>query len=134
MSEAPLTIFIGSLYKDESSSIYTQCMEQDTDIEYVRKDIYDKTVQNLQAELKELKIALDKALYKVPACVKELEGGVSEVIDSIEDANIMIPIEEFFNEDKTHITKNQYGKVLLKYLILELKEKYGLPTNQKANI
>lgn len=41
MSEAPERIYIGILYADESSSIYTVGMEKDTDVEYIRKDIYD---------------------------------------------------------------------------------------------
>ena len=47
------------------------------------------------------------------------------LIDYIEnDAEIAMPIDEFFNEDGTHITKKQYGKVLLKYLVKELREHY----------
>jgi len=49
----------------------------------------------------------------------------SALIDYIEnDAEIAMPIDEFFNEDGTHITKKQYGKVLLKYLVKELREHY----------
>lgn len=47
------------------------------------------------------------------------------LIDYIEnDAEIAIPIDEFFNDDGTNITKKQYGKVLLKYLVKELREHY----------
>lgn len=49
----------------------------------------------------------------------------SALIDYIEnDAEIAMPIDEFFNEDGTHITKKQYGKVLLKCLVKELREHY----------
>lgn len=49
----------------------------------------------------------------------------SALIDYIEnDAEIAMPINEFFNEDGTNITKKQYGKVLLKYLVKELRAHY----------
>ena len=49
---------------------------------------------------------------------------IKKVIDYIEeDAEIMMPIEELMVDGK-HITKKQYGKVLLKYLCIELKEKF----------
>ena len=49
----------------------------------------------------------------------------SALIDYIEnDAEIAIPIDDFFNEDGTLITKKKYGKVLLKYLVKELRENY----------
>ena len=48
-----------------------------------------------------------------------------EIIDYIEnDCEILIPIEEMFNKDGSHITKNQYGKIMLKYLVIELREKF----------
>lgn len=49
----------------------------------------------------------------------------SALIDYIEnDAEIAMPIDEFFNEDGSNITKKQYGKVLLKYIVKELREHY----------
>ncbi len=49
----------------------------------------------------------------------------SALIDYIEnDAEIAMPIDEFFNEDGTPITKKKYGKVLLKYLVKELREHF----------
>lgn len=48
-----------------------------------------------------------------------------ELIDYIEnDAEILIPIEDFFNEDGTHITYTEYGHVLLKHLVEELRLKF----------
>ena len=48
-----------------------------------------------------------------------------DLIDYIEnDAEIAMPIDEFFNDDGTNITKKQYGKVLIKYLVKELRERY----------
>jgi hypothetical protein len=40
------------------------------------------------------------------------------------DAEIAIPINELMNEDGTHLTKKEYGKVLLKYLCIELREHF----------
>ena len=57
--------------------------------------------------------------------VLQLAEGGREIINYIEqDAEVIIPIEEFFNEDKSHITKNQYGKVVIKYLCNELRDKF----------
>lgn len=48
-----------------------------------------------------------------------------EIINYIEnDCEIAIPLDEFFNEDGSHITKKKYGKILLKYLVIELREKF----------
>ncbi len=49
----------------------------------------------------------------------------SELIDYIEnDAEIAMPINELMHEDGRHLTKKEYGKVLLKYLVKELREHY----------
>lgn len=48
-----------------------------------------------------------------------------ELISYIEnDAEIPIPIDKFFNEDGSHLTKQQYGKVLLEVLCVELRERF----------
>lgn len=53
-----------------------------------------------------------------------------DVINYIEkDAEIAIPIDEFFDADGNHVTKKQYGKILLKYLVKELKEKFKQPNH-----
>lgn len=50
---------------------------------------------------------------------------MEEIINYIEnDAEIAIPIDEFFDAEGNHITKKEYGKVLLKYLVIELREKF----------
>ena len=67
--------------------------------------------------------------YTIEEAEKELldlfsVSGIA-LIDYIEnDAEIAMPIDEFFNEDGTPITKKKYGKVLLKYLVKELREHY----------
>lgn len=49
----------------------------------------------------------------------------SALIDYIEnDTEIAIPIDDFFNDDGSHITKKQYGKILIKYLVKELRNRY----------
>lgn len=40
------------------------------------------------------------------------------------DAEIAMPINELIHEDGTHLTKKEYGKVLLKYLCIELREHF----------
>ena len=48
-----------------------------------------------------------------------------EIIDYIEnDSEVLIPIERFFNKDGTQITKNQYGKVVIEFLVEELRERF----------
>ena len=47
------------------------------------------------------------------------------IIDYIKnDAEILIPAERFFNENGNHLTKKQYGLVLLEFLCEELEEKF----------
>ena len=46
---------------------------------------------------------------------------MDEVVEMIQDAKIMIPIEEFFVDERL-ITKKEYGKLIIKYLIEELKD------------
>ena len=40
------------------------------------------------------------------------------------DAEILIPVERFFDENGNHLTKKQYGLVLLEFLCQELEEKF----------
>lgn len=48
-----------------------------------------------------------------------------EIINYIEnEMEIEIPIEELIHEDGGPIGKKEYGKILLKYLIKELKKYY----------
>lgn len=64
--------------------------------------------------------------------LKESENGnkskplLAEVLISYieNDAEIAMPINELMNEDGTHLTKKEYGKVLLKYLCIELREHF----------
>lgn len=57
---------------------------------------------------------------------KVSELSIYEIIKYIEnDAEIAIPLNELMHEDGRHLTKKEYGDVLLKYLILELKERFN---------
>ena len=48
-----------------------------------------------------------------------------EIIDYIQnDSQCEIPMDRMFNEDGTHITKKQYGLVLLEVLCEELRDKF----------
>lgn len=40
------------------------------------------------------------------------------------DAEILIPAERFFDEEGNHLTKKQYGLVLLEFLCEELEENF----------
>ena len=49
----------------------------------------------------------------------------SALIDYIEnDVEIAIPIDDLMHEEGRHLTKKEYSKVLLKYLVKELRERY----------
>jgi len=53
---------------------------------------------------------------------KELYEKMIQYIEN--EAEVLIPVEEFFNKDGSHISKKQYGLVLLKYLCEELREEF----------
>lgn len=47
------------------------------------------------------------------------------IISYIEnDAEIAMPVNELMHEDGTHLTKREYGKLLLKHLCIELREHF----------
>jgi hypothetical protein len=55
----------------------------------------------------------------------DVNSSVDSIINYIEnDAEIAMPINELMNEDGTRQTKKEYGKVLIKYLVKELREHY----------
>ena len=55
---------------------------------------------------------------------ERLEVQKEDLIKYIEnDAECTIPIERFFNEDGSHITKKKYGLILLEILCEELRSK-----------
>lgn len=57
---------------------------------------------------------------------------IKQLINYIEnDAEIAIPCNELMNEDRGHLTKKEYGLVLLKHLVIELRNKF-IP-NPKEN-
>lgn len=62
----------------------------------------------------------------------DTNGKVKKLIDYIEnDSLCAMPIEMFFNEDGSHITKNKYGKLLFQTLCEELRTKFL--SQEKAN-
>ena len=59
---------------------------------------------------------------------KDLIAGVIESADKVinyieNDAEIAMPLEELMPDGK-HLTKREYGRVLLKYLVKELREHF----------
>lgn len=47
------------------------------------------------------------------------------IIDYIEnDAEIAMPIDDLFHESGRHLTKKEYGLVLIKHLVIELRKKF----------
>lgn len=58
----------------------------------------------------------------------------SALIDYIEnEAEIAMPINELMHEEGRHLTKKEYGEVLLKYLVKELRARFiATPTETKT--
>jgi len=50
---------------------------------------------------------------------------VEDIINYIEnDSEIAIPIDRLFNQDGTHITKKEYGLIVIDILSKELRSKF----------
>jgi hypothetical protein len=48
-----------------------------------------------------------------------------QIINYIEnEAEIAMPVDELMHESGRHLTKKEYGHVLLKYLVIELREHF----------
>lgn len=48
-----------------------------------------------------------------------------QIISYIEnEAEIAMPVNELMHESGRHLTKKEYGHVLLKYLVIELREHF----------
>lgn len=50
---------------------------------------------------------------------------IDTVINDIKTMEIPIPVERFFDEFGNHVTKKEYGRILIEILCDQLKEKYG---------
>lgn len=54
-----------------------------------------------------------------------MKSDIEKVIDYIEnDSEVAVPIDRFFNDDGTHITKQKYGRIVLEILVQELRDKF----------
>lgn len=65
---------------------------------------------------------------------KRMMTNLEKIIKYIkEDSEIAIPIKELFHESGRHLTKKEYGLVLIKHLVIELEEKFlnQAPTGEK---
>ncbi|MFL1896757.1 hypothetical protein ACJRPK_13710 [Aquimarina sp. 2-A2] len=81
-----------------------------------KKDI-NEAINKYAESYSEMKIKL-LGIANVSKCA-------DEVIRYIEnDAEIAMPVNELMHEDGRHLTKKEYGDVLLKYLIQELRERF----------
>ena len=80
-------------------------------------------IDNILDNYQELDNSRKAELKEDIACL--IDQSITALIDYIENhAEIPIPIDEMFNEDGNHITKKEYGKVLLKHLVEELRCKF----------
>ena len=55
---------------------------------------------------------------------KTMKYDIEEIIAYMENTDLPIPAEKFFNKDGSHITKRQYGAVVIETLIEELRENF----------
>jgi hypothetical protein len=90
-----------------------------------------ETLPHSPGHVGQMAICLDNALLDAGINLDFMENETAiaeareQIINYIEnDAEILIPIEDFFNEDGSHLTKKQYGIVLLKHLAAELRERF----------
>jgi hypothetical protein len=60
----------------------------------------------------------NKSKTAVNSCAEDIINYIQN------DAEIAMPIDELMHPDGTHLSKKQYGHVLLKYLVKELRERY----------
>lgn len=84
-----------------------------------------KTIIEQQSQIDEYTHTLEGSQEHVKQLQDKLEIEISNIINYIEkDAEIAMPIDELINLNGSHITKKQYGLVLLKYLVIELRNKF----------
>ena len=68
----------------------------------------------------------DSKKHNTPTDANNVLAEVREqIINYIEnEAEILIPVEELMHESGRHLTKKEYGLVLLKHLVIELREHF----------
>ena len=92
--------------------------------DYTISDKYDMVCCNAEK--------LNSVYIHTPEELEALKAKwMREVIGLIKECELLIPIERFFNEDGTHITKKQYGLILLEILEKQLEEKIPITTTNK---
>ena len=120
----------------EQSDVYDKdTVFQSIGLEQLLTDFANEQTQSLKDEIERLNEAL---MAKIQVCdvfrseLAELKQSntwvsVEEVIKYIEnDSEIAIPIDRFFI-DGNHITKKEYGLIVLEILCKELRNKFGQP-------
>jgi hypothetical protein len=68
----------------------------------------------------------DSKKHETPTDANNVLAEVREqIINYIEnEAEIAMPVDELMHESGRHLTKKEYGHVLLKYLVIELREHF----------
>lgn len=65
----------------------------------------------------------EEAIY-TSTCQQSNKQTAEKIIFYIENAELLIPIECFFNEKGEHISKQEYGQILIKRLCDQLRQKF----------
>lgn len=95
----------------------------DAAAEYVKQNFtWDLFVQRFIQLIDKYKKT--KAIKKESEVKNDKLVKLDDVINYIETTELLIPIEDFFDEKGNHITKRKYGEVIIKALVQELKEKF----------
>lgn len=53
---------------------------------------------------------------------------IDQIIDIINDCKLEVPIDKLFNDNGNHITKKEYGHILVKIMCDEIKMNYPKTT------
>jgi hypothetical protein len=59
-----------------------------------------------------------------PCYLPKISGFIEDICSYIENAEILMPIEELVDENYNVVTRRQYGEVLIKYLVIDIRENF----------
>mgnify|MGYP000411486164 FL=1 len=59
-----------------------------------------------------------------PCYLPKISGFIEDICSYIENAEILMPIEELVDENSNVVTRRQYGEVLIKYLVIDIRENF----------
>lgn len=97
-----------------TSENYRQLLNAERDSLEMTKEDFDNTLMHFAMLYHKEQLALSGVSKCADEVIKYIEN----------DAEIAMPVNELMHEDGRRLSKKEYGHVLLKYLIVELKERF----------